>query len=140
MENITAKECLSRAYRIDQRINSKLEQVQALRTLAEKAGGILTGTPKGKGGVNRHMEDTIAKIVDLEAVINTDMTQLVDTKHEIITVIKCVEPLELQTLLELRYLNFMAWEEIAVAMHYKLRNIFKLHGKALDEVDTIRRC
>ena len=139
MENSSAKEYLSRAFRIDQRINSKLEQVQSLRALAEKASAILTGTPSGKGNEPHRMEDTIAKIVDLEALVDNDMRQLVDTKHEIITMIKCVEPIELQTLLELRYLNFKSWEEIAVLMHYRLRNIFVLHGKALGEIDKIRR-
>ena len=136
---ITAKEYLSRAYRIEQRINSKLEQVQALRTLAEKASAILTGTPMGKGGNPHQMEDTIAKIVDLSAIIDNDLKQLVDTKHEIITMIKCVDSTQLQALLELRYLNFMAWEDIADGMGRGLRNIFHLHGKALAEVEKIRR-
>ena len=139
MENISAKDYLSRAYRIDQRINSKLEQVQALRTLTEKAGVILTGMPMGKGGNPQHMEDTIAKMVDLEADINKDLKRLVDTKHEIITVIQCVEIVQLQMLLELRYLNFMGWEQIADGMSVNLRHVFKLHGKALAEIDTIRR-
>ena len=34
---MTVKEYLSQAYRIDQRINSKLEQVASLRALATKA-------------------------------------------------------------------------------------------------------
>jgi hypothetical protein len=35
---LSAKEYLSQTYRIDQRINSKLEQIRSLRILAEKAG------------------------------------------------------------------------------------------------------
>lgn len=42
---MTIKEYLSQAYRIDQRINSKLEQVQSLRELAEKATSTLSDTP-----------------------------------------------------------------------------------------------
>ncbi len=34
---MTAKEYLERAYRIDQRINSKMEQAAALRSLSQKA-------------------------------------------------------------------------------------------------------
>lgn len=136
---VTAKEYLSRAYRIDQRINSKLEQVQALRQLAEKASAILTGTSIGSGGNPQRMEDTIAKMVDLEAVIDKDLKQLVDTKHEIITVIKCVETVQLQTLLELRYLSFLTWEQIADAINVTMRHVFKIHGKALGEVENIRR-
>ena len=39
---MNAKEYLSQAYRIDQRINSKLEQVMSLRALLGKATGTLT--------------------------------------------------------------------------------------------------
>ena len=37
VQNLSAKDYLSQAYRIDQRINSKIEQVQSLRDLAAKA-------------------------------------------------------------------------------------------------------
>jgi len=47
-QTISAKDYLSRAYRIDQRINSKLEQLISLRSLAEKAAPVLTGMPSGK--------------------------------------------------------------------------------------------
>ena len=43
---MTAKEYLSQAYRIDQRINAKLEQVMALRALATKATGTLSDMPR----------------------------------------------------------------------------------------------
>ena len=42
---MTVKEYLSQAYRIDQRINSKLEQVASLRALATKATYTLSDTP-----------------------------------------------------------------------------------------------
>ena len=45
-----------------------------------------------------------------------------------------VENLEYQTLLELRYLCFKTWEQIAVQMGYGIDNIYKMHHKALREV------
>ena len=42
---MTAKEYLTQAYRIDQRINSKLEQVSSLRDLSTKATSTLTDVP-----------------------------------------------------------------------------------------------
>ena len=138
IQTLTAKEYLSQAYRIDQRINSKLEQVQSLRRLAEKATTTLSDIPGG-GTRNVHsMEDIIAKMVDLESEINADLDGLIDLKHEIVTVIKCVEATDLQTLLELRYLCFQTWEEISVALHLDIRWVHRLHTKALIEIDMIR--
>lgn len=136
---LSAKEYLSQAYRIDQRINSKLELVQSLRDLAEKATATLSDTPPS-GTRNFHrMEDVIVKMLDLEDEINADLQHLIDLKHEVVTIIKCVESPELQTLLELRYLCFRTWEQIAVEMHYDIRHVHRLHSRALNEVDAIRR-
>jgi hypothetical protein len=139
-ETPSAKDYLSQAYRIDQRINSKIEQVQSLRDLAEKATATLSDMPRSSTPNVHRMEDVIAKMVDLESEINADLNHLIDLKHEIVTVIKCVSDTELQTLLEMRYLCFEKWEEIAVALHYDIRHIHRLHGRALGEVNAIRRC
>lgn len=43
---MTVKEYLGQAYRLDQRINSKLEQLESLNGLATKCTSTLTGMPK----------------------------------------------------------------------------------------------
>ena len=138
---LSAKDYLSQAYRIDQRINSKIEQVQSLRDLAEKASATLSDVPPSKGSRNVHrMEDVIVKMMDMESEISADMKRLLNLKHEIVTVINCVESPELQTLLELRYLCFKTWEQIAVALHFDLRWVHRLHNRALNEIELIRHC
>lgn len=129
---MNAKEYLSQAYRIDQRINSKLEQVMSLRDLLGKANVTLTGMPKTPTPNPHSMEDIIVKMVDLESEINDDIDTLVDLKAEIMRCIKRVDNPEYQTLLELRYLCFKRWEKIAVEMGYDLRYVYKLHDQALE--------
>ena len=131
---MNTKEYLSQAYRIDQRINSKLAQVMSLRDLLGKATGTLSDTPKAATPNPHSMEDTIAKMVDLENEINEDIDALVDLKAEIMRRIKRVENTEYQTILELRYLCFKRWEEIAVDMGYSLRRVYELHDCALEEI------
>ena len=130
---MTAKEYLGQAYRIDQRINSKLEQVASLRALATKATSTLSDTLQGGSRNVQAMEATIVKIVDLENEINEDIDTLVDLKREIVGVIKHIQNPEYQTLLELRYLCFYSWEKVAVEMEYDLRYMHKLHRKALEQ-------
>ncbi|MEA5048750.1 MAG: DUF1492 domain-containing protein [Eubacteriales bacterium] len=131
---MSTKDYLSQAYRIDQRINSKLAQVMSLRDLLGKATGTLSGAPKAATPNPHSMEDTIAKMVDLENEINEDIDALVDLKAEIMRRIKRVENTEYQTILELRYLCFKRWEEIAVEMGYSLRRLYELHDCALEEI------
>ena len=131
---MTAKEYLSQAKFLDQRINSKIQQVASLNDLATKATSTLTGMPRNPNHATSTMEETIAKIIDLQAEINRDIDRLVDLKQEITAVIKAVDNNEYQTLLEKRYLCFLSWEKIAVEMGYSIRNIQILHGKALASV------
>ena len=127
-----AKEYLGQAYRIDQRINSKIEQVSALNNMATKATSTISDMP-GSATRNIHrMEDVIVKIIDLQNEINADIDELVDFKAEVMSVIKSIDNLEYQTLLELRYLCFKPWEQIAIEMGYSINNVFKMHRKAIE--------
>lgn len=125
---------LEQAYRIGQRINCKIEQVSSLHGLATKANSTLTDMPGSPNRNIHRMEDIIVKIVDWENEINQDIDMLVDLKSEIMQVIKKVDDLELQTLLEQRYLNFRTWEQIAVDMGYNVRHLYRMHDKALKAV------
>ena len=131
---MTAKEYLSQAYRLDQRINSKLEQVASLNELATKCTSTLTGMPRNPNRSTSTMADAVGKIIDLQAEINRDIDRLVDLKREMVTVIKAVGNTEHQTLLELRYLCFRTWEQIAVDMGYSIQHIYRLREKAYDEI------
>lgn len=130
---MTAKEYLNQAYRLDQRINSKLEQVMSLRDLTTKATATMSDMPGGSRNVYK-MQDIIGKIIDLENEINADIDQLVDLKREMVSAIKAVEDPEYQTLLELRYLCFKTWEQIAVEMNYSIQHIYRLRDKALTQI------
>ena len=135
MDNINVKDYLGQAYRIDQRINSKIEQVSSLHSLATKATSTSTDMP-GSPNRNLHrMEDVIAKIIDLESEINKDIDQLVELKANIMKLIRGVGNPEYQTLLELRYLCYKPWEQIAVDMGYSINNLFKMHRKALASLE-----
>lgn len=134
---MTAKEYLSQAKYLDVRINSKIRQLSDLNDLATNATSALTGMPHNPNHGRSTMADCVAKIVDLQAEINADIDQLVDLKREILETIKSLHNVELQTILERRYLCFETWEKIAAGMGYDLRWLFRLHGKALEEVQSI---
>ena len=129
---MTAKEYLGQAYHIDQRINSKIEQVAALRELSVNVSNILSDMPSSGTRNIRGNESVIVKIIDLENEINDDIDSLVDLKREIMGSIKKVKNIEYQILLELRYLCFKPWEQIAIEMECGIDNVFKLHRKALN--------
>lgn len=131
---MTARTYLSQSLRLNQRINSKLEQIQSLRELATKCTPFLTGMPKTPNQDGSLMADTVLKIIDLEKELQKDIDRLVDLKKEIMAVVKAVDNMECQTLLEQRYLCFKSWEQIAVDMGYNVRHVYRLHDEALQKV------
>ena len=127
-----AIEFLSQAYHIDLRINSKLEQLESLNSLAAKATATFGNEPVSGTRDMQRREAIICKIVDLEREINDDIDQMVDTKRELRELVESISNVEYRTVLELRYLNFKKWEQIAVAMHYALRTVHYIHDKAIE--------
>lgn len=134
---MNAKEYLMQARFLDMRINSKIQQIEALNDLATSASSVLTGMPHSPNKATAKMADAVTKIIDLQAEINHDIDILVDLKREISSTIKAVPSPELQTVLEKRYLCFQSWEIIAVDMGYSMHHLYKLHNQALDICDEI---
>lgn len=131
------KEYLSQARYLDMRINSKIQQMTSLNDLATKCTTALSGMPGSPSKNTSSMEEIICKIVDLQVEINNDIDMLVDLKGEIMQIIKSVGNPEFQTILEKRYLCFLSWEQISVDMHYSMQYTFKMHDKALTEVEAL---
>lgn len=131
---MNAKEYLSQVMYIDQRINSKLEQVMTLREAATKATATLSDMPRPDSSNVRSMEDTIVKIVDLENEINRDIDQLVDLKAEARRMIAQVKEPDQQLVLELRYLCYKQWSEIMIELGCSEPTVYRLHGEALKKI------
>jgi len=133
-KNKKTKEYVNQVYRIDQRINAKFEQLSSLNSLAEKATSTLSDMPGSCTRNVTRMEDIIVKIIALEDEINVDIDTLVDLQRKITDIIKRVSNPEYQILLELRYLCFENWEQVAGEMHYSVQHVYRLHDKALREI------
>ena len=131
---MTSKQYLSQAFHIDQRINSKMEQIATLRTMLTKTGVTMSDMPGNPNKDRSRVEDTLVKIVSMEDSINNDLNKLIDLRNEIMQVIKDVDDLQCQMVLELRYLCFHTWEDIAIDLNCSVRNIHLLHGRALGMV------
>ncbi|MCD7974378.1 MAG: hypothetical protein LUF25_00980 [Phascolarctobacterium sp.] len=131
---MTVKKYLQQAFRINQRIDSKIVQLEELNALAQKCTGVITGMLRNPSPATFGMENVVCKIVDLQNEINADIDSLVDLKAEIMHAIKTVDDIDCRLLLERRYLGMKTWEEIAYDMCKTGRNIHMLHDRALKKL------
>ena len=131
---MTAKDYLLQARFLDDRINSKTQQIASLNELAAKCTTTFSDMPRNPNRGHSRVEDCVIKIIELEDSLKKDIERLVDLKKEIMGVIKAVPNVEYQTLLEKRYLCFITWEQIAVDMNYSMQHIHRMHSAALKEI------
>ena len=131
---MTALDFLSQAYRLDLRIESKLEQINSLNELATKCTATISGMPRSPNQSISSMADTVTKIVDLQIEIDRDIHQLIDIKRQIVASIKAVDNKEFQTLLELRFLCGCTWEEIAIKMGLSIQHTYRMRDRALKKI------
>lgn len=134
---MTAKEYLGQAYRLDQRINSKLQQVESLRSLTRKITASYDGETVFHTRNVTSLEDTIFRLMEAEEELNRQIDELVVLKMDISRMINRVRNESLRLILEKRYLCFLQWDQIAAEMHYSRRWVLKRHARAVEVVDKL---
>ncbi|MBQ7756681.1 MAG: hypothetical protein IJ031_07865 [Oscillospiraceae bacterium] len=134
---MTPKEYLSQAFSIDRKINLDIEKARAMR--ASLYGRAVSYESDGSQHVSgdNHIENAMLKVVEYEEKINAEIDELVNKRLEIEKAIKSVDDEVLQEILTRRYLQFQKWERIAVEMHLDLRWVYRLHGRALEQLTII---
>ena len=131
---MNSKEYLSQAYKLDQRINSKLGQVTKLKNKAIRATATIHALRISGTCARYQMEDAVVKIIDLEREIDVDIDKLITIKQGIIELINTAEKIEYRNLLKLRYLVYKSWFEISIIMNCRVSEVHILHLKALQSI------
>jgi DNA-directed RNA polymerase specialized sigma subunit len=129
---MTAKEYLRQAYRLDQKINSDLEEVASLREMTNSISSPqlserVQTSRKGDAPFTRCLD----KILELEDKINKEIDLLVELKKEIRMVITMVEDTDERMVLKYRYVHNYTWEQIGNELNADARTVRRWHGKAL---------
>ena len=134
---MTAQEYLGRAFRLEQQVESKLQQIEALRSMAESLTSCIGTEPVSHTRNVTSMQDTVNKIIEEEQALNDQIDQLVDIKKEIAATISRVTNVTYRLILEKRHLCFQMWEQIACDLNYSTRSIHTKYEEALKVVERI---
>ena len=134
---MTAREFLSQAYLLDQRIKSKMQQVKDLRALASDVKAFSGNEPVSHTRDVTTLQSAVVRIVEEEQALNAEIDTFVETKRQIREVIDRVPDMTMRLILEKRYLLFESWAQIIDDMNYSKRWLLDLHSRALEAVDEI---
>ena len=135
---MTAHDYLSQAYLLEQQIQSKMAQIESLKSLATCVTNHSMDQQPVSHTKNVHaMEDTVLKIMEANQELDAQIDALVDKKIEILRTIGQVQRVDYRLILEERYISFYTWEKIARDLPYSVRNLQRMHLKALQVVQGI---
>ena len=134
---MTAKEYLNQYHDALVEIETLTEEVQRLRSLAEKitvafdSDGSAPGTRK-----TDKIEECVERIMESEEKIKARAEELAKIRQEVYDTIVKVQDSKLRTLLLMRYIGNKSFESIAYTMHYTYKHItHNLHPEALEEIE-----
>lgn len=77
------------------------------------------------------LSEYAAQLDGLLADLKEQMEKRIQIRREITQKIEQMQDETEKTVLRLRYIHWLRWEQIAERMGYSIRNITKIHGKAL---------
>lgn len=126
-----AKEYFAQIRKTDRLIHRLDSTIATLRSSLTSTGSQLKQDKVQTSGPKNTLEETITKIIDLEAKINARIDELVTMKKEAFSMISKVPDLDQQNVLVGRYIQLKKWEDLAAEFEYTTQWLFEIHGKAL---------
>lgn len=130
-----AKDYLNQAYRLDQRINANIAEVQRLRLMSESISSPSWGEKvSGTRSTDPPFVKSLMKIMDLEQQIDAEVAKLIELKAQIREVIDAVPDTDEQMVLRYRCLLNYSFERIGDLMCYGKTTAWSWYNKALSHV------
>ena len=128
-----AKMYLNWAFYYKNKAEVLADKIEVLRSRAEKITASYQDAPVF-GSFEDHRQATMSEMVDLERERKKMYHQCLAKLDEIRFAIGLVDKPILRLVLELHYIEFMEFPEIAFKLHYTTRHITNLHGYALEHL------
>ena len=133
-ENEKKKEYLRRYHAAELAEREIREEIDDLRMNKMFPALIQDGMPHGSSCMD--LSEYAAQLDELLTELKDQMEQRIRIRREITQRIEAMQDETEKTVLRLRYILWLRWEQIAERMGYSLRNITKIHGKALAHFET----
>ena len=120
---------------LDLLIDSKLEQVNQIRNQMIYVSPTFGERVQGSHDPDK-FTNGVAKIIELEKVINEDIDKLVDMKMKAREIIETLDTVVEKAILYKHFFEGKSFEDIAVEVNYSVRWVYKIHGDAMDKLSV----
>ena len=128
-----AQQYLSRIRRIEQELNGKRLEVEALRYKASGMGTIRYDKERVQATPQDYMTLAINDAIELEHQIEEDEASIEDIKGQAYSIVRQMDKAEHRAFIEWYYLNGLSMSDTAYNMSMSERNVYYVQERALEE-------
>lgn len=136
MVTVRAKDFFMTCWRIDRRIEAKFEEVRTLIDTGSKCVASYSNMPRS-GSVHSQVENTVMRIMSLRQSLCDTIDEMTSRRLLAQKIIAYLPDDRFKDIITWRYFNKWDWAKIATAMNYEVRQVHRLHGRALQEAQSI---
>lgn len=127
------KRKLKSAWLLHKQIEEHLAELQELRSFACKITPVYSIAP-GSSCSTQKLENNIAKIADIETLLQDETNLFLKSLQEVRELIKLIDDPMQRLIMQKRYLNYQKWEVIAADLGYSWQHIHRVHSSALNSL------
>ena len=129
---MNAKAFFETCSRLNTQIDAKLEELERTKALALRITQVYSTEPRGGAQIDK-MGEAVAKIEEMEDVINAEVACLLGRRSIMRRVIDGITDDRCKDVLTWRYLNRWGWDSIAEKLGCERMQAWRIHNKALSE-------
>ena len=120
-------------------IDRDIAEINRLREWSEK---ITTGQGESVSGSREQSAKytrAVETIADLEQEVSDELSEYREARRTVLNMISSLTGEE-RTVIELRYVVGLDWDEIASRTHYSRRHVLRLHASAIRSLEKNETC
>lgn len=130
---MTVKQWLWRYQNADKNIDNLLRERHEVYERLTK----ITAALDGDGVSTTHDPHKFDEIIEIDNYIRQRIAKLISIRLETISVIDQLEDWRQRDILTYRYINGYKWDQIADAVYLDVRQVYRIHGNALQAIKNI---
>ncbi len=131
-----AKEFLKQAYRIDEKVYILETELKECINLLNRILNLESGKICDSDELQKQY-DLIIKIKEYEKKLKNNISELIDIKENINSIIEKVDNEDYKIILKLRHINYKSFVQISEIIHKSYKTVYQMHRRALGKLNEI---
>ena len=128
------KRWLGRCMHVKSEIDDLLEEIERVHSLRTRITTVLRETTASGGAVGDRRADATVSLIELEERLRERLKGLSAIYNEVSAVIDKLPSHKQRQVMRMHYLAGMSFEQIAKRYNRDIRSLFRLHGRALENI------